>query len=155
MRPFIFLQTTNLHLHLADQQRVLLQTTNTHIILINIFKPKHIRKRQPFSYKHNDEILNFYNNRSTNAAAESFNAKIKLFRANLHGVADKKFSSLEPQSSTDTPIKFLLPPNLPQTHSVKHYQVFSKQIFMKQRTKVFLFRIAQAHRYPTRFLRPT
>ena len=42
-------------------------------------------------YEHYDEILNFYNNRSTNAAAESFNAKIKLFRANLHGVTDKKF----------------------------------------------------------------
>ena len=42
-------------------------------------------------YEHYDEILNFYNNRSSNAAAESFNAKIKLFRANLHGVADKKF----------------------------------------------------------------
>ena len=38
-----------------------------------------------------DEILNFYNNRSSNALAESFNAKIKLFRANLRGVADKKF----------------------------------------------------------------
>ena len=48
-------------------------------------------KRQPFSYEHNDEILKFYNNRSTNAAAELFNAKIKLFRANLHGVTDKKF----------------------------------------------------------------
>lgn len=42
-------------------------------------------------YEHYDEILNFYNNRSSNAAAESFNAKIKLFRANLHGVCDKKF----------------------------------------------------------------
>ena len=42
-------------------------------------------------YKHYDEILNFYKNRSTNAMAESFNAKIKLFRANLRGVADKKF----------------------------------------------------------------
>jgi len=42
-------------------------------------------------YEHYDEILNFYNNRASNAAAESFNAKIKLFRANLHGVADKKF----------------------------------------------------------------
>ncbi|MFC2448169.1 MAG: DDE transposase, partial [Prevotella denticola] len=30
-------------------------------------------------------------NRSTNAAAESFNAKIKLFRANLRGVVDKSF----------------------------------------------------------------
>ena len=42
-------------------------------------------------YEHYDEILNFYNNRSSNAMAESFNAKIKLFRASLRGVADKKF----------------------------------------------------------------
>jgi transposase len=42
-------------------------------------------------YEHYDDILNFYNNRSSNAAAESFNAKIKLFRANLRGVADKSF----------------------------------------------------------------
>lgn len=42
-------------------------------------------------YEHYDEILNFYNNHASNAMAESFNAKIKLFRANLRGVADKKF----------------------------------------------------------------
>lgn len=42
-------------------------------------------------YEHYDDILNFYNNRSSNAAAESFNAKIKLFRANLRGVSDKSF----------------------------------------------------------------
>lgn len=42
-------------------------------------------------YEHYDEILNFYNNRASNAMAESFNAKIKLFRANLRGIADKKF----------------------------------------------------------------
>ena len=42
-------------------------------------------------YEHYDEILNFYNNRSSNAAAESFNAKIKLFRANLRVVTDKRF----------------------------------------------------------------
>jgi len=42
-------------------------------------------------YEHYDEILNFYNNRSSNAMAESFNAKIKLFRANLKGIVDKKF----------------------------------------------------------------
>lgn len=42
-------------------------------------------------YEHYDDILNFYNNRSSNAMAESFNAKIKLFRANLRGVSDKKF----------------------------------------------------------------
>ena len=42
-------------------------------------------------YEHYDEILYFYNNRSSNATAESFNAKIKLFRANLRGVTNKKF----------------------------------------------------------------
>lgn len=42
-------------------------------------------------YEHYDEILNCYNNRSSNAMAESFYAKIKLFRANLRGVADKIF----------------------------------------------------------------
>ena len=42
-------------------------------------------------HEHYEEILNFYNNRSSNALAESFNAKVKLFRANLRGVLDKKF----------------------------------------------------------------
>jgi transposase len=42
-------------------------------------------------YEHHDEILNFFNNRSTNASAESFNAKIKAFRASLRGVIDIKF----------------------------------------------------------------
>jgi len=36
-------------------------------------------------------ILNFFNNRSTNAAAESFNAKIKAFRASSRGVRDINF----------------------------------------------------------------
>ncbi len=35
--------------------------------------------------------VNFFNNRNTNANAESFNAKIKLFRANLRGVTDTEF----------------------------------------------------------------
>lgn len=38
-----------------------------------------------------ETILNFFVNRNTNANAESFNAKIKLFRANLRGVTDTKF----------------------------------------------------------------
>ena len=37
------------------------------------------------------DILNFYVNRSSNAAAESFNAKIKSFRASLRGIVDEKF----------------------------------------------------------------
>jgi transposase len=40
---------------------------------------------------HLDNILNFFDNRSTNANAESFNSKIKGFRANLRGVTDVKF----------------------------------------------------------------
>jgi len=40
---------------------------------------------------HLDNILNFFNNRNTNANAESFNSKIKGFRANLRGVTDVKF----------------------------------------------------------------
>lgn len=38
-----------------------------------------------------DNILNFFINRSTNANAESFNSKIKLFRANQRGVVDTQF----------------------------------------------------------------
>lgn len=42
-------------------------------------------------YEHYDEILNFFINRATNASAESFNAKVKAFRASLRGVVDMKF----------------------------------------------------------------
>jgi transposase len=42
-------------------------------------------------YEHYDEILNYFVNRSTSAFAESFNAKIKAFRAQLRGVTDLKF----------------------------------------------------------------
>ncbi len=40
---------------------------------------------------HLETILNFFDNRNTNANAESFNSKIKLFRANQRGVVDVKF----------------------------------------------------------------
>ncbi len=42
-------------------------------------------------YEHYEDILNFYNNRSSNAAAESFNAKVKAFRTALRGIRDEKF----------------------------------------------------------------
>ncbi|MCL2650266.1 MAG: transposase [Candidatus Azobacteroides sp.] len=42
-------------------------------------------------YEHYEDILNFFINRSTNASAESFNAKIKSFRAVLRGVVDIDF----------------------------------------------------------------
>jgi transposase len=40
---------------------------------------------------HKETILNFFDNRTTNASAESFNARIKLFRANQKGVRDTTF----------------------------------------------------------------
>ena len=41
--------------------------------------------------QHYERILNFFVGRQTNAAAESFNAKLKAFRADFRGVADIKF----------------------------------------------------------------
>ena len=38
-----------------------------------------------------ETILNYFTNRSTNASAESFNAKIKAFRAQFRGVRNVKF----------------------------------------------------------------
>ncbi|WP_425275572.1 transposase [Sphingobacterium detergens] len=40
---------------------------------------------------HHKEILNYFDNRSTNASAESFNAKIKAFRTQFRGVGDINF----------------------------------------------------------------
>lgn len=40
---------------------------------------------------HETTIVNYFINRHTNAAAESFNAKIKAFRSQLRGVSDVKF----------------------------------------------------------------
>ncbi|HXJ99172.1 MAG TPA: transposase [Gelidibacter sp.] len=40
---------------------------------------------------HYKEIINYFEKRSTNASAESFNSKIKRFRANFRGVRDKTF----------------------------------------------------------------
>lgn len=42
-------------------------------------------------YAHYPNILNFFDNRSTNASAESFNAKIKAFRSTQRGVTDISF----------------------------------------------------------------
>ena len=40
---------------------------------------------------HYQTILNYFDNRSTNASAESFNAKIKAFRAQFRGVRNVEF----------------------------------------------------------------
>ena len=40
---------------------------------------------------HNDTIVNYFEDRLTNASAESFNAKIKAFRTQFRGVGDIRF----------------------------------------------------------------
>ncbi|WP_317173352.1 transposase [Flavobacterium columnare] len=40
---------------------------------------------------HYKTILNYFDNRSTNASAESFNAKIKAFRSKFRGVRNIEF----------------------------------------------------------------
>lgn len=40
---------------------------------------------------HNQTIINYFNERLTNASAESFNAKIKAFRSQFRGVGDIRF----------------------------------------------------------------
>lgn len=47
-----------------------------------------IANRITLNYK---SILNYFINRSTNASAESFNAKIKAFRAQFRGVKNVEF----------------------------------------------------------------
>ncbi len=61
-----------------------------------IGKSIHMESNEFFTTAHTiylnlDNILNFFKYRNTNANAESFNAKIKLFRANLRGVSDPTF----------------------------------------------------------------
>ncbi len=46
--------------------------------------------RDAIKYKE-DEVLNYFINRSTNAHAESLNSKLKGFRAQLRGVQDLPF----------------------------------------------------------------
>lgn len=40
---------------------------------------------------HNGTIINYFEERLTNALAESFNAKVKAFRAQFRGVGDIRF----------------------------------------------------------------
>lgn len=56
-----------------------LGTGNQFITVLNTF------------HNHYDTILNFFDRRSTNAFAESFNSKVKAFRSQFHGVTDIPF----------------------------------------------------------------
>lgn len=68
------------------QEKILNWIQKTKLLNMNVFNTA----ANSLSY-HLETILNFFVKRHTNANAESFNSKIKLFRANQRGVVDTKF----------------------------------------------------------------
>ena len=46
-------------------------------------------------FNHSTTIINYFEERLTNASAESFNAKIKAFRSQLRGVSDVKLRAVK------------------------------------------------------------
>lgn len=58
---------------------------------VNDFDDENFNTVAATIFERQGEITNYFLNRETNAAAESLNAKIKNFRAMLHGVVDVNF----------------------------------------------------------------
>jgi transposase len=86
---------------LSQQLRGIFETTKTKIYGYTRLAQWHekVAKSQFNSFNtisrtimnHYKTILNYFDNRSTNASAESFNAKIKAFRAQFRGVRNVEF----------------------------------------------------------------
>lgn len=68
------------------KEKILNWIEKTKLLKLNVFNTA----ANSLKY-HLETILNFFIKRHTNANAESFNSKIKLFRANQRGVVDVKF----------------------------------------------------------------
>jgi transposase len=68
------------------QEKILNWIQKTKLLNMNVFNTA----ANSLNY-HLETILNFFVKRHTNANAESFNSKIKLFRANQRGVVNTKF----------------------------------------------------------------
>lgn len=87
--------------HLANQLRMIYdKTTNkssARLKLAKWFEELELAGFDSFNsikntvHVHYNQILNFFNNRNTNAFAESFNAKVKDFRRSFRGVVDIDF----------------------------------------------------------------
>jgi transposase len=86
---------------LAQELRNIFEKTTDKIIGLSRLAKWHEKVNQ-FGFKsfntisrsienHYQTILNYFNNRSTNASAESFNAKIKAFRSQFRGVRNVAF----------------------------------------------------------------
>ena len=58
---------------------------------VEAFGDNHFNKVLETFENHNTTIINYFEQRLTNASAESFNAKIKAFRTQFRGVGDIKF----------------------------------------------------------------
>ena len=72
---------------------------------------------------HYKNIINYFDNRSTNASAESFNAKIKAFRSQHRGVRDVNLFLFRLAKLYAFPTTIWLDPNFPQvrSHLVKFF----------------------------------
>ena len=68
------------------KQKILNWISNTKELKMTVFNTV----AKSLNY-HLETIINFFIKRHTNANAESFNSKIKLFRANQRGVVDTRF----------------------------------------------------------------
>lgn len=58
---------------------------------VNACPSREVKSARDAIRSREDNVLNYFINRSTNAAAESLNSKIKSFRAQLRGVSDLPF----------------------------------------------------------------
>lgn len=65
------------------------------------------------------DIINFFERRATNAAAESFNAKIKAFRAQFRGVRDRAFSYID---LLNYMLKYKIPQIVTLTQIMEHFK---------------------------------
>ena len=78
-------------------------------------------------YEHYDEALNFFANRAANAFAESFNAKIKAFRASLRGTSDIRFFPFRPARPALMRIIQIIQTRNPALHIVWNAGLFWKK----------------------------
>lgn len=83
--------------HLRSIFNLKIAHTKAGALLANWYREAEALGRESFktvvrTFKNNYQtIINYFKRRATNAAAESFNAKIKMFRAQLRGVCDPLF----------------------------------------------------------------
>ena len=76
------------------------------------------------------DIINFFERRATNAAAESFNAKIKAFRAQFRGVRVELFSYID---LLNYMLKYKIPQIVTLTPEILEFQSFALIFYLLSR----------------------